>query len=768
MTWMISNPELTQQELLNAESLFALGNGYIGVRGNFEEGYGDAMSTIRGTYLNAFHDVIEIPYGEKLFAFPDTQQKLVNNIDAQTIMIYLGDEQVPFRLDQGTITAYERRLHMDKGFSERVVQWKSPGGKEVRFVFRRLVSFRHRELFAIHVRIEPVNYNGPVTIVSTLNGKVKNYTNPKDPRVGAGHAERMTVVDTGVKDSYGWVVDETMSSRLRASCVTSHRLDTEADVRLDASPEQGLITYTAAFTLTEAVSLTKYNVYTDSMRHGDHITDTGAELQEGLAGLSFDDLVAEQTEYLNDYWKSADVIIRNDDKLQEGIRFNLFQLLQSAGRDKHSNIAAKGLSGEGYEGHYFWDTEIYMFPVFLMTQPDIARQLLLYRYSTLEQARDRAREMGHKKGALFPWRTIAGTECSSFFPSGTAQYHISADIAYSYIQYYLAEQDQDFLLKYGAEVLIETARLWAEIGHYYGGAFHIDEVTGPDEYTCCVNNNYYTNVMAKHNLKWAAKSVSILKAFNEAAAAELLQRLGVTEEEVSAWEKAAAAMLLPYDETLGINPQDDTFLRKAVWDFENTPKENYPLLLHYHPLTIYRYQVCKQADTVLAHFLLEDEQDLETIRRSYDYYEGITTHDSSLSSCIFSIMASKIGNMDKAYDYFIETARLDLDNTHGNTKDGLHMANMGGTWMSIVYGFAGMRLKESGLSLSPAIPKDWEQYAFRLTFRGRLINVRIKNDGVTLELVEGDAIEVKLYEETVVLEAGKPIERQLAAALSGK
>lgn len=362
---------------------------------------------------------------------------------------------------------------------------------------------------------------------------------------------------------------------------------------------------------------------------------------------------------------------------------------------------------------------------------------------------------------MFPWRTIAGTECSSFFPSGTAQYHISADIAYSYIQYYLAAQDKDFLLNYGAEMLIETARLWAGIGHYYQGAFHIDEVTGPDEYTCCVNNNYYTNVMAKHNLKWAAKSCAILQDYDPAAYRGLCERLGVTETEIAAWDKAAAAMLLPYDASLGINPQDDTFLRKAVWDFENTPKENYPLLLHYHPLTIYRYQVCKQADTVLAHFLLEDEQDYETIRRSYDYYEKITTHDSSLSSCIFSIMASKIGNMEKAYEYFIETARLDLDNTHGNTKDGLHLANMGGTWMSIVYGFAGMRLKESGLSLAPAIPQDWEQYAFRLTFRGRLIDVRIGQKSVVLELAEGEAIRLKLYDEDVTLQPGAALTREL-------
>lgn len=759
MTWNISNPDLSQQALLNMESIFALGNGYLGVRGNFEEGYGERLSTIRGTYLNAFHDVIEIPYGEKLFAFPDTQQKLVNNIDAQTVLIYLGDEKEPFRLDHGTITAHERRLHMDKGYSERIVQWKSPEGKEIKLTFRRLVSFAHRELFAIDVRMEPVNFNGQIRIVSTVNGKVKNYTNANDPRVGAGHAERMTVIDAGVKGSDAYVVDETMASKLRAACVTRHRLNADADIQLEVGT--GEVTFTAVLPLTGPIHFTKYNLYTDSLRHGQDMLERGIQLQEELKDTSFEDLLAEQGEYLNDYWKSADVVIQNDDQLQEGIRFNLFQLLQSAGRDKHSNISAKGLSGEGYEGHYFWDTEIYMFPVFLMTQPDIARQLLLYRYSTLEQARDRAREMGHRQGALFPWRTISGTECSSFFPSGTAQYHISADIAYSYIQYYLAEQDRDFLLSYGAEVLIETARLWADIGHYYNGAFHIDEVTGPDEYTCCVNNNYYTNVMAKHNLKWAAKSCAILESYDAQGFKSLCDRLGVTADEISAWAKAADAMLLPYDEALGINPQDDTFLRKAVWDFENTPEDKYPLLLNYHPLTIYRYQVCKQADTVLAHFLLEDEQSLETIQRSYDYYEGITTHDSSLSSCIFSIMASKIGNMDKAYEYFIETARLDLDNTHGNTKDGLHMANMGGTWMSIVYGFAGMRLKESGLSLSPAIPKDWEKYAFRLNFRGRLIGVSIEKDGVTLEIVEGESIEIKLYDEAVTLEAGKPVKHAL-------
>ncbi|CQR54089.1 glycoside hydrolase family 65 protein [Paenibacillus riograndensis] len=760
MSWSISGHGLSADALLNLESIFALGNGYLGVRGNFEEGYANPdLQSIRGTYLNAFHDVIRIPYGEKLFAFPDNQQKLVNVIDAQDVRIYIGEEEELVTLTEESILGYERILHLDKGYSERRVHWKSSTGKELKLRFRRLVSFTHKELFAIDIYIEPVNFTGRIKVVSRVNGEVSNYSNPNDPRVAAGHSKLLSVAGCGVQEEFLYVEDKTSVSALHTCCVTRHQWDGNWQTEAHASAAEGTVTATAE--LRGPLNLTKWNIYTDTLRHEEHLVEKGIGLHKALQGMSMDDLLTEQQAYLQDFWKRSDVVIENDQLLQEGIRFNLYQLLQSAGRDGHSNISAKGLSGEGYEGHYFWDTEIYMLPVFLMTSPERARQLLLYRYSKLEQARNRAKEMGHARGALFPWRTIAGTECSSFFPSGTAQYHISADVAYSYIQYYLAEEDQEFLLDYGAEVLFETARLWMEIGHYHEGKFHIDEVTGPDEYTCLVNNNYYTNVMAKYNLKWAARSYEVLQHSQNNGLQELCSRLGVTPEEVNRWQQAAEAMLLPYDSELGINPQDDTFLRKAVWDFENTPRDRYPLLLHYHPLTLYRYQVCKQADTLLAHFLLEDEQTEETIRRSYDYYEAITTHDSSLSSCIFSIMASKVGYHDKAYEYFIETARLDLDNTHGNTKDGLHMANMGGTWMAIVFGFAGMRLKESGLSLSPAIPDGWTKYAFRLTFRGRLIAVTIGRTDVELELLEGGALTLTLYGQPVELSPGATVRQTL-------
>ncbi|MFB6362794.1 glycoside hydrolase family 65 protein [Paenibacillus elgii] len=757
MTWTLTNNELTPKALLNLESLFSLGNGYLGVRGNFEEGYRPEMVSIRGTYQNAFHDVIEIPYGEKLYAFPGTQQKLLNIIDAQTIRIYLGDEEEEFSLFAGETVAYERRLHLDRGYSERTVHWRSPSGKEIKLHFRRIVSMTVRELFAIDLRIEPVNFTGRVKVVSTVNGDVSNFADPNDPRVASGHTRRLQVEEAGEKQGYVFAVDRTLASGLKTACVSRHTASGAAEVK-SANGETAL-----TFDLTEPVRVTKWNVYTDTLRHQGNLVEQAIGIHEQLGGLTFEDLLDAQKTYLDDFWANADIHIEGDSRLQEGIRFNLYHLLQSVGRDEHSNISAKGLSGEGYEGHYFWDTEIYMFPVFLMTKPEIARQLLIYRYSTLDQARARAKEMGHKQGALFPWRTISGTECSSFFPSGTAQYHISGDIAYSYIQYYLGTQDDEFMKAYGAELLFETARLWLDMGHYLNGEFRIDNVTGPDEYTCVVNNNYYTNVMAKHNLKWAVKAYRLLADIAPETLELLCTRLKVTKQEAEAWQKAAECMYLPYDPTLKINPQDDTFLQKAVWDFENTPEENYPLLLHYHPLTLYRYQVCKQADTVLAHFLLEDEQELETIRNSYTYYEKITTHDSSLSSCIFSIMASKLGCNAKAYDYFIETARLDLDNTHGNTKDGLHMANMGGAWMSIVYGFAGLRLKESGLSLAPAIPRQWDRYSFRLQYRGRKLAVELDRQSIRLTLEAGEALTLKLYGDEVTLRHNRPLEQALKA-----
>jgi alpha,alpha-trehalose phosphorylase len=754
MSWNISSESLLASDLLNEESLFFTGNGYLGVRGNFEEGIPNLQSTIRGTYINAFHDIVSIDYGEKLYGFPETQQKLLNIIDAQSIYFYFGEEK--FSLFEGEILSYKRSLNLNKGFSERNIHWRSPDGKEVKISFLRLVSFIHKELFHQKVIIEPVNYTGELTIVSTLDGDVSNFTDENDPRVSSGHAKRLIVSDCSQLDQLSYVEVETFRSKLKAACGVTYWVNGSFE-RVDSIYESTIKT-TFVGELTEKIIFEKKSIFVDTLRHGVNLLKTLKELDSSLSNIPFEEILANQSSYLLKFWKDTNIEIKGDASLNEGIRFNLFHLLQSAGQDRVSNIAAKGLSGEGYEGHYFWDTEIYMTPVFLMTNPDIAKQLLLYRYSILDSARSHAKSMGHVKGALFPWRTISGTECSSYFPSGSAQYHISADIAYSYIQYYMVTNDLDFIKQYGAEVIFETARLWLEVGHFNGGQFRIDSVTGPDEYTCIVNNNYYTNSMAKHNLRWAEKFYGLLQADSLDCLADLSKKIGLVKEEVVSWGEAADKMFLPYDENLKINPQDDTFLSKGVWDFENTPEDKYPLLLHYHPLTLYRYQVCKQADTVLAHFLLEDEQTLETMKNSYDYYEKVTTHDSSLSSCVFSIMAAKLGLKEKAYEYFIETARMDLDNTHGNTKDGLHMANMGGTWMAIIFGFAGLRIKEDGISLSPILPTQWEGYTFPLQYQSRRLFVTISLDQIKIELLSGENLTLNIFGEAYTVSLSEPID----------
>lgn len=733
--WIIESNSLDNNDLLRNESLFHVANGYIGVRGNFEEGYPEDYKTIRGTLINAFYDIVPIDYGEKAYAFPETMQKLVNVIDTETIYISINDET--FSLFQGEVKAFRRYIDMEKGYYRREISWVSPLGKELNIIITRIASFTDLELFAVNYEIEKVNFEDKVVIRSIVNGEVSNFFDDNDPRVAGGYSKLLDVFLTKVEANIMQIACVTKTSKQSVVATTTHvtnAIDTTFYESTEASIE-------ASFTFkegTDKINFTKYNVYTDSRRYSNP-TISGRSLIKKLSKAPFEALLKEQEEYLIKFWSAADVNIEGEVDLQLGVRFNAYQLLQSAGRDSISNIAAKGLSGEGYEGHYFWDTEIYMMPFFNLCNPKLAKNLLRYRYSILDSARKRAKELGHKKGAAYPWRTISGEECSSFFPAGTAQYHINGDIAYSFIQYYLVTEDLDFIKEFGAEVIMETARTWIEIGHFQEDKFKIDMVTGPDEYTALVNNNYYTNVIAKYNLKWAVKLYYLLEEMAPENLKELTNKIHINKEEVDLWQRASKNMYLPYDSKYKINAQDDSFLSKAVWDFENTPEENYPLLLHYHPLTIYRYQVLKQADTVLAHFLIEEESDEETIKNSYDYYEKLTTHDSSLSCAIYSIMAAKIGYPDKAYDYFIKTARLDLDDTQANTKDGIHTANMGGTWMSIVFGFAGLRIKEDMLCFNPSLPKKWRELSFTLQYKGSMLKVTLKQGSMLIK-VKGDKI----------------------------
>ena len=476
----------------------------------------------------------------------------------------------------------------------------------------------------------------------------------------------------------------------------------------------------------------------------------------GFAADGYDKEFAAHAAMMEHFWETADIRVDGDVPLQQGLRFNLYHIMQASGRDGRTGMGAKGLSGEGYEGHYFWDTEMYVLPVFVYTQPELARSLLDYRYSTLDKARDRARVLGHPIGALYPWRTINGEEASTYFPLGTAQYHINADVAYAFQLYVAVTNDIDYLADKAAEVLCETARVWADVGCFAecrGGKYCICSVTGPDEYNAIVDNNFYTNLMAQQNLYAAVNALETLKEQRPDAYQKLIKKIHLDPDEPAQWKKTADAMYFAYDEKRQVYLQDDGFMLRKPWDDSRIPPEKRHLLYeNYHPLFIYRQRMSKQADAIMGMMLYSALFTDEELLRNYDFYQTVTLHHSSLSTCIFGILASRIGRHEDAYTYFAQSARMDLDDYHDNFYAGIHAANMAGTWQSIVFGFAGLRLVNGVPEFKFYIPEAWNGYHFTVKIKESVLAVDVLPDGWSITLQSGDAVnflvEGKPYELT--------------------
>lgn len=745
----------------HGESVFTIGNGFVGVRGVFEEdGARDA------TYLNAVYEHTPIRYHEAAHGFASESDTRLPVADATHIDILVDGER--FAMDAGETASATRTLDLKTGVLTRTVLWRSPKGREVRLTFERATAVTRPGLYAIRVTVVPesgcvVAFHSHLHPPHTENA---NPDAPYDPRTGPGierspwEAEK-SFASNGVRGR----VDRLPRSGFRVAAAMRH------DLSGDEAVEEGERLNAHAGPDAPA-RLVKYIAYAADR------DAPAAELEKDVSAAldaaftdGFEMLAAEQARALARFRASAGVDLPRAPALQRALRFNLFQLFQAVGRGGARSIAAKGQTGEGYEGHVFWDAEIFALPVFAHSDPALARGMLEYRYKGLDHAREIARRMGHAHGALYPWRTIGGGECSAFFPAGTAQYHINADISHAIGVYMAATDDRDFLIRHGAEMLIETARIWLDVGHYNadrGGAFCIDKVTGPDEYSALVDNNYYTNAMAKAHLRRAADAADKMRTTAPDAWAGLAARLSLADTEIPAWRKAAAAMRLPVDDARGIIAQDDAFLSKAKWDFAATPPEKFPLLLHYHPLTIYRYQVCKQADAVLALFLAGEGLDPALKRRTFDYYDAVTTHDSTLSPSTFAIVAAEVGALGRAAEYFRMTALVDLENLCGNSDHGLHMAALAGSWQALVYGFAGFRAVDGMPSFRPVVAPAIGAYAFRIRFRGRLLSVSVSDEGVEYALSEGESLPLLHDGERLLLEAGAVLHAPLADMHAGK
>lgn len=769
--WRIVEKRFASRYLEQSETIFTLANGYMGIRGAFEEG---RPAFQNGTFINGFHETTPIVYAETAYGFAETAQTMLNVLDAKRMRLFVDDE--PFFVEHATLLGFERVLNMREGRLERSILWEMASGKRVEIRSVRLVSFQHRHLAAVDYEVVVHNAEAPLVLISEMvlppnsmgdeadrAGSQEPDAGKIDPRRSRSFAERVLLPALHrCEDQRIILGHRTRNSRMTITCGMDHAVQTDCAYSAEARCEEdrGEVVYTVTARPGRSFRITKYISYFTS--HSAPVYEladrTMRTLMRSTAG-GWRNLCDSQRRYMQDFWRRSDIRITGDMRVQQSLRWNLFQLLQASARVEGAGIGARGLTGQTYEGHYFWDTEVYVLPFLIYTSPRIAGNLLRFRYSMLPAARRRARQVG-EKGALFPWRTINGEEASAYYAAGTAQYHINADIVHAIRKYVQMSGDSDFLTRYGAEILVETARLWLSLGFYSdrnGGRFCINGVTGPDEYNTVVDNNLFTNLMARENLRYAAEVLTMLQKQAPERYAALADRTGFIPEEAEDWRKAGEAMYIPYNEELGIHPQDDNFLNKQLWDLESEPEENFPLLLHYHPLVIYRHRVIKQADVVLALFLLGDSFSAEEKRRNFDYYDPLTTGDSSLSVCIQSIIAAENGYGEEAFEYFRYAVLMDLADIGGNVRDGVHVASIGGTWMAVVYGLAGMRDYGGSISFDPRLPIQWEAIRFSLAVRGSELEVEFVQGQATYRLRKGPELSIRHQDKEKVLREGDSV-----------
>jgi trehalose/maltose hydrolase-like predicted phosphorylase len=723
--WHVRETQLDLELLAQSESVFALSNGHIGLRGNLDEGEPHGLP---GTYLNSFYETRPLPYAESGFGYPQGGETIVDITNGKILRLLVDDE--PFDIRYGELIDHERTLDLRAGTLSRMVRWRSPAGKQVQVKSTRLVSLAHRSVAAIEYIVEAIDEFSRVTVQSELVANEDQPQTSSDPRVAAALANPLQPVHHEHNHQGGLLIHQTKRSGLMMAAAMDHQIEVpgRVEVATDSRPDLARTTVICGLRPGQQLRIVKYLAYGwSSLRSRPALRDQVAGALAGAHYSGWQGLLDLQRTYLDDFWDSADVEVDGDPDCQQAVRFGLFHVLQASARAECRGIGGKGLTGTGYDGHVFWDTEGFVLPVLTYTKPHAVADALRWRASTLEMAKSRAAELG-LRGAGFPWRTISGPECSAYWPAGTAAWHVNADIALAFERYRNVTGDESLELDCGLSVLVETARLWISLGHHdRNGVWHLDGVTGPDEYTAMVRDNVFTNLMAAHNLRAAADACS--RHPDNAYA------MGVTTEETAAWRDAAAAAHIPYDDELEVHPQCEGFTTFTEWRF--SPDTVYPLFLHNPYVRLYPAQVIKQADLALAMQWQSHAFTAKEKAHNVDYYERRTVRDSSLSACTQAVMCAEVGHLELAHDYAYEAALIDLRDLHHNTRDGLHMASLAGAWIALVAGFGGLRDDEGVLALDPHLPDSLSRLRFRLRWREFRITVDATHDEVTYTLRDG-------------------------------
>jgi alpha,alpha-trehalose phosphorylase len=753
--WSLHETALSLDVLAQTESLFALSNGHIGLRGNLDEGEPHGLP---GSYLNGFYELRPMPSAETQYGAPESSQTLIDVTNGKLIRLLVDDE--PFDVRYGHLRAHDRVLDFRAGTLTRTAEWCSPARRTVRVTSVRVVSFTHRSIVGIAYEVEPLDARARVVVQSELVANEQLPSLAGDPRIAANIESPLVSEEYAARDMEATLIHRTRRSGLRVAVAMDHIMTgtPQLHVVTETVPDSARVVATDVLEPGQRLRIVKLVAYGWSHeRSQPAMRDQVAAALMAARTAGWDSLLAEQRAYLDDFWATGDVELEGDPELQQAVRFALFQILSAGARAEGRAIPAKGLTGTGYDGHSFWDSETYILPVLTYTAPGAAADALRWRHSTLATAKARARDLG-LAGAAFPWRTIHGEECSGYWPAGTAAFHVNADIAASVIQYVNATGDDAFEREEGIEILVETARLWRSLGHHdLDGNFRIDGVTGPDEYSAIADNNIYTNLMAQRNMLGAAGACQRHQ--------DRARELGVTAEEMAAWRAAAEHVVIPYDEKLGVHQQSEGFTQHEPWNFAATTEEQYPLLLHFAYFDLYRKQVIKQPDLVLAMQICSNAFTPEQRARNFEYYERITVRDSSLSACTEAVAAADAGHLRLAFDYAAEAALMDLHDFEHNARDGLHVASLGGTWIAFVIGFGGMRDHGGFLEFAPRLPDGLTRLAFSLLHRGQCLHVDVTTSAAKYSLTRGTGpLRVIHHGEPLNVTGANPIVRRIPPA----
>jgi trehalose/maltose hydrolase-like predicted phosphorylase len=722
--WLVREPHVDPGTLAVAESVFSLSNGFLGVRGTLDEVEPFAR---RGTHLAGVYEIHPLSYPEGGYGQPEEGQALLTVADGTPLRLVV--DGIAFDVREVVPEAHERTLDLRAGTLDRRVRWTTPSGTSLELTSRRLVSLVERSVCAVRYEVRALDGPAHVVVRSELaSGEVTpTGVDNDDPRVAPALDDAFEQLAEVRTDGGGVVAVRTRRSRIGLAAAVDHEVD-GGRVGTDVDPDHVVTTVAADLRAGESLTILKVVAYSWSDDAApDSLVAQASAAVHSARDLGWEGLLAGQRAVLDELWATADVEVDGDPELQQALRFAVFQLFCSAACISGAPVGAKGLTGPGYSGHTFWDVEGFVLPALSLLRPDAAARLLRWRAGTLDTARERAATLG-LQGAAFAWRTIGGQEVSAYWPASTAAMHVNADIARAFWLHCNAT-GADLDSVGGFEVLVQTARLWTSLGHQdAAGAWHLFGMTGPDEYTGVVDDNVFTNLMARHNLLRAADACS--RAPDRAA------ELGVDPAETAAWRATAEAVHVPWDEGLRVHPANDNFTDYPEWAFEDE-RDAYPVQEHHHYALFYRRQVLKQADLVQALWWCRDDFTAEEVARDLDYYEARTVRDSSLSAAVQAVVCAQAQHPDLALRYLRECALVDLRDVQGDTAKGLHLAAVAGAWLAFTAGLGGLREDHEDLEIAPLLPAALSRTAYRVTWRGRLLHVETTREGTTVTLLRG-------------------------------